>query len=82
MDQAVPHADDLFPGDGGVVRLILDGESVCGFSDDFNQSNESEFQDPVAGKICFFPCRRADLPPLWRDQAYGAFARWGHAASY
>lgn len=42
------------PRNGRISELILDGESVRGFSNDFNQPDQGKLQNPVAGKGCLF----------------------------
>ena len=51
VDESVPQADDLRPGDTGIAGALDLGHAAGGFADDFQQAHEGEVELAVGIEV-------------------------------
>ena len=79
MDEAISHADNLWPWDCRIVDTLFRGNSACGLTNDFQQADQSQIKEAVCVKVLRVTCLELKRMPLVHDPAYDAGGCGAHA---
>jgi hypothetical protein len=69
MDQAMPHAGNVAPGDLGICGLGLGGDFACRLAENLQRPNDSVLMQAARNKGCFVePFNKASRVPRSQQQ--------------